>query len=92
MKRNTVFFVLLLTIAFIARLQAQMPASLYEEWRKTYYPADDAVVSTNPSPLLWKSDKYWEKRKVTYNVYLSRNAAFPKAETQSSMNQRYCFY
>ena len=92
MKRNTVFFVLLLTIAFIARLQAQMPASLYEEWRKTSYPADDAVVSTNPSPLLWKSDKYWEKRKVTYNVYLSRNAAFPKAETQSSMNQRYCFY
>ena len=92
MKRNTVFFVLLLTFAFIARLQAQMPASLYEEWRKTSYPADDAVVSTNPSPLLWKSDKYWEKRKVTYNVYLSRNAAFPKAETQSSMNQRYCFY
>lgn len=92
MKRNTVFFVLLLTFAFIARLQAQMPASLYEEWRKTSYPAGDAVVSTNPSPLLWKSDKYWEKRKVTYNVYLSRNAAFPKAETQSSMNQRYCFY
>lgn len=92
MKRKTIFFALLLVFTYITCLQAQMPAYLYEEWRKSPYPADDMTVSANPSPLLWKSCKYWEKRDVTYNVYLSSDATFPKDKTLCSTDQRYCFY
>lgn len=71
---------------------AQMPSSLYEEWRKSPYPAKDVVLKSNPTPLLWPSVKHWENRDVRYNVYLSQDPAFPEAATQGNKNQRACFY
>ena len=69
------------------------PDYLYEEWRKSAHPALDMTVQTNPQALLWKSEKYWHKKKdVTYNVYLSQDKNFAPNNTIKGMNQRYCLF
>lgn len=68
------------------------PDALYEEWRKTPYPDKGIVVRTNPTALLWPSALYWEKRQVTYNIYLSQDKNFPEGKTIRSLNQRACFF
>ena len=65
---------------------------LYEEWRKSAYPALDMAAPTNPVALLWPSEKYWNKKTVTYNVYLSQDKSFNSAATLSSMGQRSCMF
>ena len=69
-----------------------LPDYLYEEWRKSPFPQKGVTVSVNPSPLLWPSVRYWEKKDVTYNVYLSRDSVFSDESTMRSMGQRYCFF
>ena len=72
--------------------QVEYPDYLYEEFRKTPSPINNARVRINPTELLWPSVKHCEGRDVVYNVYLSRDSLFPQGNTQISRNQRYCFY
>ena len=78
--------------AGLVSASADMPDCLYEEWRKSPFPQKGAAVPTNPSPLLWPSVRYWEKKDVAYNVYLSRDRSFPEHGTMRSMGQRHCFF
>ena len=78
--------------AGLVSASADMPDCLYEEWRKSPFPQKGAAVPTNPSPLLWPSVRYWEKKDVAYNVYLSRDQSFPERGTMRSMGQRHCFF
>lgn len=68
------------------------PSAIYDEYRITPFPINDVGVKMNPTELLWPSIRYWEKRDVLYNVYLSRDPQFRSADTQVSKGQRYCFY
>lgn len=93
MKRKRIIVFTLWTCLSVLWIQAtEYPAYLYEEWRKTAFPAGDITLQTNPQPLLWPSVKHWEKRNVTYNVYLSQDPGFSKGKTIQSLNQRYAFY
>lgn len=90
--RRFVYCILVCLLADVGFVQAQLPDCLYEEWRKTPYPQKGIAVSVNPTPLLWPSVKYWEKKDVTYNVFLSRDSTFSEKGTMRSMGQRYCFF
>ena len=92
MKKNLLIPALILWALPFSFLHAQMPGYLYEEWRKSAYPDKDIEIKLNPSPLLWASTKYWDKKEVTYNVYLSQDPAFPPNATFCSKGQRYCFF
>lgn len=93
MKALKPFLTFCLFGAICIQLQANnYPDYLYEEWRKTPYPAKNMRVTTNPTPLLWPSAKYWEKKDVLYNVYLSKDRNFPESETYKSLNQKSCFF
>ena len=89
---NFIISICLFGMLSVQAQTVQWPDYLYEEWRKTPYPAKDIEVMTNPSPLLWPSVKHLESREVYYNVYLSRDNNFPEEKTQKSLNQRACFY
>ena len=91
MKRFVVWILLCVSVR-CGFASASLPDYLYEEWRKSPFPQKGITVSTNPFPLLWPSVKYWEKKDVTYNVYLSRDRSFPDKSTLRSMGQRYCFF
>ncbi|WP_242203529.1 DUF4962 domain-containing protein [Aestuariivivens insulae] len=69
-----------------------LPEALYEEWRISEYPKSKSSVLTNPSPLLWASEKYWKKKDVKYKVYLSMDEKFTKDETITSEALRTCFF
>ena len=81
-----------IAIMVISASAQHRPDYLYEEWRKSAYPSMDIAVSTNPTALLWRSEKHWEKKDVVYNVYLSQNQAFPEGKTIKSLGQRYCMF
>ena len=87
-------FVLALALRALAAADSAvaLPATLYEEWRRSPAPADGATVTTNPPSLLWPSVKYWEGRDVRYVVSLSDDPAFPRARTQRFAPQRACFF
>ncbi|WP_320969380.1 DUF4962 domain-containing protein [Bacteroides nordii] len=89
---KSIFSICLLGILSVQAQTVQWPEYLYEEWRKTPFPAKDVEVMTNPSPLLWPSVKHWENREVYYNVYLSRDNNFQEGKTYKSLNQRTCFF
>ncbi len=92
MYKNTFIGSLLVALLYVCTAQAALPDYLYEEWRKSPYPAKGQTVTVNPSPLLWPSARYWEKREVSYNVYLSQDSLFPADRTYRSLNQKYCMY
>ncbi|MFO1489516.1 MAG: DUF4962 domain-containing protein [Kiritimatiellia bacterium] len=68
------------------------PQSLYEEWRSTPIPSDNAEVAENPPALQWASVKHWEGRDVRYLVELSEDEAFTTGRTIRSLVQRACFF
>ncbi len=68
------------------------PQSLYEEWRITPAPSENAEVAENPPALQWASVKHWEGRDVRYLVELSTDAAFPAGRTIRGAEQRACFF
>ena len=35
--------------------------AIYEEWRITAKPSNNAIVTQNPPSLLWKSEKHFKK-------------------------------
>lgn len=72
--------------------ERELPAYLYEEFRKTASPINGVEIKLNPTELQWPSVKYWEGENVTYNVYLSQDSLFFAADTQVSKKQKYCFY
>lgn len=72
--------------------QIKLPDYLYEEFRKTPSPINHVKIKINPTELQWPSEKYWHKKNVTYNVYLSQDSLFQPEKTIKSENQRYCFY
>lgn len=94
MKKNIRLIMLFLGAVwcFIQTGKASSPNYLYEEWRKSPYPSLGMAIEVNPSPLLWPSVKYWEKRDVLYNVYLSQDSLFSEKCTYRSLGQKYCFY
>lgn len=98
MKRSvlsicSVFVVL--AIPGVLRGQAPMrklPDTIYEEWRLTATPSNNQIVTTNPTSLLWPSEKHWRGAEVLYQVYVSRDSLFADATTMISEKKRYCFY
>lgn len=87
-------YLLLLGVVFsiTTSFASNRPDCLYEEWRKSPYPSMGMIAPTNPTALLWRSEKYWEKKDVRYNVYLSQDISFSEKNTIKSLNQRYCFF
>jgi hypothetical protein len=71
---------------------ATLPPTLYEEWRKSPFPADGSVAAINPTSLQWPSVGHWENRSVEYRVELSDDLSFPKDRTFCSNVQRWCFF
>ncbi|MCD0472346.1 DUF4962 domain-containing protein [Flavobacterium sp. JAS] len=69
-----------------------LPETIYEEWRISPKPANDVIVGQNPTALLWKSEKHWNNKEVTYKVYLSQDKNFSKENTFVSSEQKYCFF
>ncbi len=81
-----------LTAAAFAMDAPGLPATLYEEWRKSPAPADGAVALVNPPSLQWASVKHWEGRAVRYRVELSDDARFPPGRTIRGQPQRPCMF
>ena len=71
---------------------AELPSTLYEEWRKSPAPADGSVALVNPPSLQWASEKHWKGRDVRYRVELSENTSFPEEKTINGGVQRACFF
>lgn len=69
-----------------------LPATLYEEWRRSPSPVQNSQAPTNPPSLQWRSVKHWENRDVRYRVELSNEPSFPRDRTMVSESQRYCFF
>ncbi len=92
MRLKTTLTLALLIVVTSVVGATKYPTHLYEEWRKSIYPAEGITATTNPTALLWASENYWNKKDVTYNVYLSQDKEFAKGKTFSSLAQRYCFF
>jgi len=71
---------------------ATLPATLYEEWRKSPTPVDGVVASANPPSLQWASVKHWESRDVRYRVEMSDDIHFPADKIVRGQVHRWCFY
>lgn len=84
-----------LVIPGVLRGQAparKLPATIYEEWRLIATPINNQTVTTNPTSLLWPSEKHWRGAEVLYQVHVSRDSLFADTTTRTSEKKRYCFY
>lgn len=92
MRLKTILTLAMLAVVMSVVGATKYPTHLYEEWRKSLYPAEGITATTNPTALLWASESYWNNRSVTYNVYLSQDENFAKGKVFESKGQRYCFF
>lgn len=78
--------------SFLIARAAELPPTLYEEWRKSPAPANGSVALVNPPSLQWASMKHWDGRDARYRVELSEDASFPDGRTIRGNVQRACFF
>lgn len=68
-----------------------LPAAVIEEWRVSAHPVN-IIVKTNPTALLWPSEKKRNGREVLYKAYLSKHSNFPVKETIAGPAKKFCFF
>lgn len=95
MLHSVPFAAVLLTLPALsvsAFAAPRLPAALYEEWRISPSPSGGSTPAMNPPALLWASVQYWEKKKATYIVEISRDSSFPPDATYRSEELLWCFF